>query len=42
VLLTGKSFQAGTASYLKLGNGTGATGKVVVADAVRFVETSGN
>ncbi len=41
-LLTGKSFLAGTAGYVKLGNGTGATGKVVVADAVRYVQTSGN
>ncbi len=42
VLLTGKNFAAGTASYLKLGNGTGATGKVVVADAARFVQVSGD
>jgi len=40
LLVTGKTFAAGTSGYVKLGNGTGATGKVVVADAVRFVMTS--
>ena len=42
MLLTGRNFQAGTAGDLKLGNGTGATGKVVVADGARFVQVSGD
>ena len=40
LLVTGKTFASGTNGYVKLGNGTGATGKIVVADAVRFVMTS--
>lgn len=40
VILTGKNFAGGTAGYLKLGNGTGATGKVVIADAARFLQIS--
>jgi len=40
LLVSGKVFAAGTSGYVKLGNGTGATGSVVVADAVRFVTVS--
>ncbi len=39
VLLTSnKSFLAGTSGYVKLGNGTGESALVVMADAVRFVK----
>lgn len=36
VYLTTKLFLAGTSGYVKLGNATGETSKVIVADAVRF------
>lgn len=36
LLLGNKHFVAGTSCYLKLGNGTGATGYIVVADGARF------
>ncbi len=39
-LLTNKSFATGTAGFIRLGNGTGSTGKVVVADAVRFQQVN--
>ncbi|HET6454427.1 MAG TPA: family 10 glycosylhydrolase [Armatimonadota bacterium] len=39
-LVSGKIFAAGTSGYVKLGNGTGATGSIVLADAVRFVTVS--
>jgi hypothetical protein len=42
LLLGSKHFAAGTAGYLKLGNGTGATGKIVVADGARFQKISGD
>jgi chitodextrinase len=42
LLQSNRHFAAGTAGYVKLGNGTGATGKIVVADAVRFVQASGD
>jgi len=34
--LATKPFNSGTAGYTKLGNGTGESGKVVIADAVRY------
>ncbi len=42
LLQSNRHFAAGTAGYVVLGNGTGATGKVVIADAVRFVQVSGD
>ena len=42
LLLGNKHFAAGTTGYLKLGNGTGYTGKVVVADGARFQQISGD
>jgi hypothetical protein len=42
LLLGNKSFAAGTAGYVRLGNGTGYTGKIVVADGVRFLQVSGD
>jgi chitodextrinase len=42
LLQSSRHFATGTAGYVKLGNGTGATGKIVVADAVRFVQVSGD
>ncbi len=39
-LLTNKRFLAGTAGYVKLGNGTGEVSKSVMADAVRFLLVS--
>lgn len=41
LIASGKSFLAGTAGYVKLGNGTGEASKVVMADAVKFVLASG-
>ncbi|MDI6827105.1 MAG: N-acetylmuramoyl-L-alanine amidase [Armatimonadota bacterium] len=35
-LVTGKPFAAGTSGYVKLGNGTAESSKVVIADAVKF------
>jgi hypothetical protein len=35
-LLTNKSFAVGTSGYVKLGNGTAETSKVVMADAVKW------
>ncbi len=40
LLASGRHFLAGTTDYVKLGNGTGATGSIVCADAVRFVTVS--
>jgi len=40
-LLTGKPFAVGTAGYIKLGNGTGESSLVVMADAVKFVYAGG-
>jgi uncharacterized lipoprotein YddW (UPF0748 family)/chitodextrinase len=40
LIQTSRHFLAGTAGYVKLSNNTGATGKVVAADAVKFVQTS--
>jgi uncharacterized lipoprotein YddW (UPF0748 family)/chitodextrinase len=37
-----RHFATGTAGYVKLSNNTGSTGKVVVADAVKYVQTSGD
>jgi len=37
VLVASKPFATGTNGYAKLGNGTGESGKVVIADAVRFM-----
>ncbi len=42
ILLTNKNFAAGTSGYIRLGNGTGSTGKVVIADGVRFQQVSSN
>ncbi len=42
LLLGNKHFAIGTAGYLKLGNGTGATGKIVVADGARFQQINGD
>lgn len=40
LLRSGNVFATGTSGYVKLGNGTGSTGYIVVADAVRFVTIS--
>lgn len=40
LITSGKSFLAGTSGYIRLDSGTGATGSVLVADAVRFVCTA--
>jgi len=37
-LITTRSFATGTAGYVKLGNGTGESSKVVIADAVRWTK----
>jgi uncharacterized lipoprotein YddW (UPF0748 family) len=37
LIISRKSFAAGTAGYVKLGNGTSESAKVIMADAVRFV-----
>lgn len=37
-LITTKSFATGTTGYVKLGNGTGESSKVVMADAVRWTK----
>ncbi|MCL6518214.1 MAG: hypothetical protein K6T99_00100 [Armatimonadetes bacterium] len=37
VLVSSKPFATGTNGYVKVGNGTGESGKVVMADAVRFM-----
>ncbi len=42
LIQSNRHFAAGTAGYVKLGNGTGATGSIVVADAVRFLQVSGD
>ncbi len=42
LIQSNRHFAAGTAGYVKLGNGTGSTGKIVVADAVRFQQVSGD
>jgi len=42
VLVTNKHHVAGTSQAVKLSNGTGATGKVVVADAVRWMQVGGD
>jgi len=42
LIQSSRHFATGTAGYVKLGNGTGATGSVVIADAVRFVQISGD
>jgi uncharacterized lipoprotein YddW (UPF0748 family) len=42
LLLSNKHFAAGTAGYVKLGNGTGSTGKIVAADGVRFQQVNGD
>jgi chitodextrinase len=42
LIQSSKHFAAGTSGYVRLGNGTGATGKIVVADAVRFLQVSGD
>lgn len=42
LIQSSKHFATGTAGYVRLGNGTGATGKIVVADAVRFLQVSGD
>ena len=41
LLAAGKNFAAGTNGYVRLGNGTGESGRVVIADAVRLVYSSG-
>jgi len=40
-LITTRPFITGTTGYVRLGNGTGATGSVVIADAVRFLTGGG-
>lgn len=40
LLASGRHFLAGTTDYVKLGNGTGATGSIVAADAIRLVTVS--
>jgi hypothetical protein len=40
LVAAGRNFAAGTNGYVRLGNGTGESGKVVIADAVRFVYSS--
>ncbi|MBP6964508.1 MAG: N-acetylmuramoyl-L-alanine amidase [Armatimonadetes bacterium] len=40
-LVAAKPFAAGTAGYLKLGNGTGEASLVVMADAARFTKVAG-
>jgi len=40
LLVAAKPFAAGTAGYVKIGNGTGETSLVVMADAVRFLLVS--
>lgn len=40
LLASGVHFLAGTTDYVKLGNGTGATGSIVSADAIRLVTIS--
>ncbi len=42
MLVSSKHFAEGTGGYVKLGNGTGYTGKVVMADAVRFQQVGGD
>jgi len=42
LLVSNKSFLAGTAGYVKLGNGTGETSLNVMADAIRFQQVGGN
>ena len=42
LIQSNRHFATGTGGYVKLGNGTGATGKIVVADAVRFLQVSGD
>ncbi len=39
-LLTNRSMAVGTAGFIRLGNGTGSTTKVVIADAVRFQQVN--
>src|ERR1700722_1014489 len=41
LLASAKNFAAGTNSYIRLGNGTCASGRVIIADAVRLVYSSG-
>ncbi len=41
LLVGGQNFAAGTSGYVRLGNGTGESGKIVIADAVRLVYSSG-
>jgi len=38
LLVSSKSFAAGTGGYVKLGDGTGESSKVVMADAIKFVK----
>jgi len=42
LIQSSKHFLAGTGGNVSLGNGTGATGKIVLADAVRFLQVSGD
>ena len=40
LLVSGEPFSAGTNGYLRLGNGSGETGRVVIADAAQWVYTA--
>ena len=39
--MSGEPFSAGTNGYLRLGNGSGETGRVVIADAAQWVYSAG-
>ena len=41
MLLAGVPFAAGTNGFVRLGNGSGETGRVVIADAVKFQYSAG-
>jgi hypothetical protein len=41
LLVAGAPFAAGTNGYIRLGNGSGESGKVVIADAVKLVYSAG-
>jgi len=41
LLTAGKYFAAGAGGFVRIGNGTGETGKVVIADAVQWVYSNG-
>jgi GH25 family lysozyme M1 (1,4-beta-N-acetylmuramidase) len=41
LLASGVPFATGTNGFVRLGNGTGETGRIVIADAAEFIYTSG-